>query len=38
MRTGARQIRFGEIEPPDDVESLMHHRHLFEQLLDEAGA
>ena len=38
MRTGARQIRFGEIEQPDDVESLMHHRHLFEQLLDEAGA
>ena len=38
MRTGARQVRFGEIEQPDAVESLMHHRHLFEQLLDEAGA
>ena len=38
MRTGARQIRFGEIEQPDDVESLMHHRRLFEQLLDQAGA
>ena len=38
MRTGARQVRFGEIEAPDDVESLMHHRPLFEQLLDEAGA
>lgn len=38
MRTGARQVRFGEIEQPDDVESLMHHRQLFEQLLDEAGA
>jgi aminoglycoside phosphotransferase (APT) family kinase protein len=38
MRTGARQIRFGEIEQPDDVESLMHHRRLFEQVLDEAGA
>jgi aminoglycoside phosphotransferase (APT) family kinase protein len=38
MRTGARQIRFGEIEKPDDVESLMHHRQLFEQLLDGAGA
>jgi aminoglycoside phosphotransferase (APT) family kinase protein len=37
MRTGARQVRFGEIERPDDVESLMHHRQLFEQLLDEAG-
>jgi aminoglycoside phosphotransferase (APT) family kinase protein len=38
MRTGARQVHFGEIEQPDDVESLMHHRGLFEQLLDEAGA
>lgn len=38
LRTGARQVRFGEIEPPDDVETLMHHRPLFEQLLDEAGA
>ena len=38
MRTGARQVRFGEIEQPDDIESLMHHRPLFEQLLDEAGA
>jgi aminoglycoside phosphotransferase (APT) family kinase protein len=38
MRTGARQVRFGEIEQPDDVESLMHHRQLFEQLLAEAGA
>jgi aminoglycoside phosphotransferase (APT) family kinase protein len=38
LRTGARQVRFGEIEPPDDAESLMHHRPLFEQLLGEAGA
>ena len=38
LRTGARQIRFGEIEAPDDLETLMHHRPLFEQLLDEAGA
>ena len=38
LRTGARQIRFGEIEAPDDVETLMHHRPLFVQLLDEAGA
>ena len=38
MRTGARQIHFGEIEQPDDVESLMHHRGLFEQLLEKAGA
>jgi len=41
MRTGARQIHFGEIAQPDgdfDPESLMHHRPLFEQLLTEAGA
>ncbi len=38
MRTGARQVHFGEIEAPDDVETLIHHRPLFEQLLDEAGA
>ena len=41
LRTGARQIHFGEIEKPDDSfdpESLMHHRPLFEQVLDEAGA
>jgi aminoglycoside phosphotransferase (APT) family kinase protein len=38
MRTGARQIHFGEIERPQDVEGLMHHKPLFEQLLDEAGA
>ncbi|PTR45380.1 aminoglycoside phosphotransferase (APT) family kinase protein [Rhodococcus sp. OK611] len=34
MRTGARSIHFGEIERPEDVESLMHHRSLFESLLD----
>lgn len=38
MRTAARQVRFGEIEPFDDVESQMHHRPLLEQLLGEAGA
>jgi aminoglycoside phosphotransferase (APT) family kinase protein len=38
MRTGARQARFGEIELPDDVDSLMHHAPLFRALLDEAGA
>ena len=38
LRTGARQVHFGEIERPDDLESLMHHRPLFERLLDEAGA
>jgi aminoglycoside phosphotransferase (APT) family kinase protein len=38
MRTAARQVRFGEIEPFDDVETQMHHRPLFERLLDEARA
>jgi aminoglycoside phosphotransferase (APT) family kinase protein len=38
MRTGARQIHFGEIERPADIESLMHHRPLLVRLLNEAGA
>ena len=38
MRTGARQIHFGEIERPDDIESLFHHKPLLERLLAEAGA
>lgn len=38
MRTGARQAHFGEIELPDDVDSLMHHAPLFSRLLDEVGA
>lgn len=38
LRTSARQIHFGEIERPDDPESVMHHRPLFERLLDEVGA
>jgi hypothetical protein len=38
MRTGARQIHFGEIERPDDVESLMHHRPLLAELLETVGA
>ncbi|WP_214401627.1 phosphotransferase family protein [Pseudonocardia lacus] len=38
LRTGARQIHFGEIERPDDVESLMHNRTLMEALLAEVGA
>ena len=35
MRTGARSIHFGEVERPDDVETLMFHRSLFESLLNE---
>ncbi|GAA1133063.1 phosphotransferase family protein [Nocardioides aquiterrae] len=38
MRTGARQIHFGEIERPDDLESLFHHKPLLDRLLEEAGA
>jgi aminoglycoside phosphotransferase (APT) family kinase protein len=38
LRTGARQIRFGEVERPADVETLLHHRPLLAEVLDEAGA
>jgi aminoglycoside phosphotransferase (APT) family kinase protein len=38
MRTGARQAHFGEIEMPDDPDSLMHHAPVFVALLDEVGA
>ena len=38
MRTGLRQIHFGEIEKPDDIEALFHCRPLVEELLDEVGA
>ena len=38
MRTGARQIHFGEIERPDDIESLFHCKPLVERLLGEVGA
>jgi aminoglycoside phosphotransferase (APT) family kinase protein len=38
MRTGTRQIHFGEIPRPDDIETLMHHRPLLARLLDEVGA
>ncbi len=38
MRTGARQIHFGEIERPDDIESLMHNLPVLDELLEEVGA
>jgi len=38
MRTGARSIHFGEIERPDDIETLMHHKPLMESILEGAGA
>jgi aminoglycoside phosphotransferase (APT) family kinase protein len=34
MRTGTRQVHFGEIAMPDDIHELMHHRDLFRQLLE----
>ena len=38
MRTGARQIHFGEVERPEDIETLFHHKPLMERLLGEVGA
>jgi aminoglycoside phosphotransferase (APT) family kinase protein len=35
MRTGARQVHFGEIERPDQVEDLFQHRALLEELIGE---
>jgi aminoglycoside phosphotransferase (APT) family kinase protein len=35
MRTGARRVRFGEAEQPDDVESLFYHATLLKRLLGE---
>ena len=37
MRTGARSIHFGEIEQPEDVETLFHHKPLMEKLMAKAG-
>lgn len=37
MRTGARSLHFGEIEKPEDVESLFHHKPLMEKLMQKAG-
>jgi aminoglycoside phosphotransferase (APT) family kinase protein len=35
MRTGARRVRFGEIEKPDDVESMFYHGPLLKRLIGE---
>ncbi len=37
MRTGARRVRFGEIERPEDVETLFYHGGLLRRLLEPAG-
>jgi aminoglycoside phosphotransferase (APT) family kinase protein len=33
MRTGARRVHFGEVEKPDDVESLFYHAGLMKRLI-----
>jgi aminoglycoside phosphotransferase (APT) family kinase protein len=35
MRTSARRVRFGEIEKPDDVESLFYHASLLKRLIGD---
>ncbi|GAC1405747.1 MAG: phosphotransferase family protein [Mycobacterium sp.] len=35
MRTSARRVRFGEIEMPDDVESLFYHASVLKRLIGE---
>ncbi len=35
MRTGARRVHFGEVEKPDDVESLFYHGGLLRKLIEE---
>ncbi|OBG79931.1 aminoglycoside phosphotransferase [Mycobacterium sp. GA-1841] len=36
MRTGARRVHFGEIEKPEDVETMFYHASLLRRLLEEA--
>jgi aminoglycoside phosphotransferase (APT) family kinase protein len=38
LRIAARQIHFGEIEAPEDPESVLYHRAMFAAMLDEVGA
>ena len=35
MRTGARRVHFGEMEKPDDIESLFYHGGLLRRLMEE---
>ena len=35
MRTSARRVHFGEIEKPDDVQSLFYHAALMKRLIGE---
>ncbi|HEY7054280.1 MAG TPA: phosphotransferase family protein [Mycobacterium sp.] len=36
MRTGARRVHFGEVEKPDDLESLFYHAALMKRMIGEA--
>jgi hypothetical protein len=37
MRTGARQVHFGELaEIPEDIDTLFHHAPLMRSLLEGA--
>jgi aminoglycoside phosphotransferase (APT) family kinase protein len=38
MRTGSSQLHFKEIEMPDQIETLFHHRGLMEEMARAAGA
>jgi aminoglycoside phosphotransferase (APT) family kinase protein len=35
MRTGARRVHFGEIEKPDDIETLFYHGGLLRRLIND---
>jgi aminoglycoside phosphotransferase (APT) family kinase protein len=35
MRTSARRVRFGEIERPDDIESLFYHASVLKRLIGD---
>ena len=37
MRTGARRVHFGEIEKPEDVESMFYHGGLLKRLIEETA-
>jgi len=35
MRTGARRVHFGEVEKPDDIETLFYHGGLLRRLIED---
>jgi aminoglycoside phosphotransferase (APT) family kinase protein len=37
MRTGARRVHFGEIEKPEDIESMFYHGGLLKRLIEETA-